>query len=71
MLAHIVLLELLDERHNALIMCGFRWELDALLRERIAVERAELFVVCNVEEVDVLLEHVSGNLMAWNQGMKA
>jgi hypothetical protein len=54
-LAHVVLLKLLDERYDGLIVSGLRWELDALRVEPVATDGAEVFVVCDVEEVDVLL----------------
>lgn len=59
-LAHVVFLKLFEKRDNTLIVCRFRRELYALFREPVAVEGAELFVVCDVEEVDVLLVGVSG-----------
>jgi hypothetical protein len=55
MLAHVVLLQFLDERDDGLIMSGFRWEFDALRVEPVATDGAEVFVVCDVKEVDVLL----------------
>jgi hypothetical protein len=54
-LAHVVLLELLNERYDSLIVSGLRWEFDALRVEPVATDSAEVFVVCDVEEVDVLL----------------
>jgi hypothetical protein len=55
MLAHVVLLKLIDERYDSLIVSRLRWELDALRVESVATDGAEVFVVCDVEEVDVLL----------------
>jgi hypothetical protein len=55
MLAHVALLEFLEKWSNGLIVGGFRRKFDALLGKPVAVDSAEVFVVCDVEEVDVLL----------------
>jgi hypothetical protein len=54
-LAHVFLLQLLDEWDDSLVVGGFRREFDALRVEPVAADGAEVFVVCDVEEVDVLL----------------
>ena len=64
MLAHVVLLKLLQKRNNRFVVGWFRWELDALFGEPVAIDHAELFVVCDVEEVDVLLRS-SANKMGY------
>jgi hypothetical protein len=55
MFAHVVLLQLLQKRDNCIIVGGLRGELDGLFGDPVAVDRAEVFVVRDVEEVDVLL----------------
>jgi hypothetical protein len=62
MLAHVILLQLLEERDDGLVVYRLLWKLDALGFEP-AVQRAELFVVRDVEEIDVLLYCVSGRLL--------
>jgi hypothetical protein len=62
MLAHVILLQLLEERDDGLVVYRLLWKLNALGFE-LAVQRAELFVVRDVEEVDVLLYFVSGRLL--------
>lgn len=56
--AHILLLQLLEQRRNSLFVRGLLGELDARCR-RLAVDRPEFLVVRNVEEVDVLLVTLS------------
>lgn len=53
---HVFLFQLLEERVDGLLVDGLLGELDALGRD-LAVQRAELFVVRDVEEVDVLLQY--------------
>ena len=55
--AHVILLQLLEQRDDALIVDRFLGELDALRRD--SLQRAELLIVRDVEEVDVLLPIVS------------
>jgi hypothetical protein len=54
MLAHIVFLELLEKRGDGLVVGGLRWEFDTL-SQLLAINSAEVFVVCDIEEVDILL----------------
>jgi hypothetical protein len=55
MLAHIILLELLEKRNDVVFVSWLRWEFDLLFGESVGIDDAEVFVVRNVEEVDILL----------------
>jgi Asp/Glu/hydantoin racemase len=50
---HVVFVQLLKKRTNNVLERGLRWELDALLVG--CVDDTEVFMVRDVEEVDVLL----------------
>lgn len=69
MFTHVLFVELLEKRSDALIMRRLRRKLYALNSE-LAVESAEILVVCDVEEVDVLLVEVSGMSHRYMQGMR-
>jgi hypothetical protein len=56
-LAHVVLLELLEKRTNSFVVCSFGREGD-LLAADLAAQGAEVFTMRNVEEVGVLLREV-------------
>jgi len=68
MLTHVLFLKLLEKWFDAFLVSRLRRELDGVCSE-LAVESAELFVVRDVEEVDVLLFSVSpdGQLLSHKQ----
>jgi len=62
MLAHVVLLKLLEQGTNGVLVCRLLRILGALLLSGInAVDRTEVLVVRDVEEVYVLLYSVSND----------
>jgi hypothetical protein len=50
---HVVLVQLLEKGFDDILVCGLRWELDGLLVG--CVDDAEVLMVRDVKEVDVLL----------------
>jgi hypothetical protein len=50
---HVVFVQLLEKWLDNILVCGLRWKLDGLLVG--CVDDAEVLVVRDVKEVDVLL----------------
>jgi hypothetical protein len=50
---HVVFVQLLEKGFDNILVCGLRWELDGLLVG--CIDDAEVLMVRDVKEVDVLL----------------